>query len=144
MHKLNEKFNEKRKHVRIPAQFAILMKLDAEQFPNYTMEAEVINISEGGVLMTLPDHRNNNTDPKNQNYSFYYGDLQFESFMSWLQFSIPTSKEPIRVLGKPVWISKPGDHSQQCLLAMQFTHISSEDQSKINNFICSTIQAKDI
>ena len=126
---------DRRQFVRIPARFAVLMKLDSEKFPDYTMEAEVINLSEGGVLLSLPDKRTSELDDPENNTTFYYGDLEFESLMTWLQFFLPSNDQPIRVLGKPSWVNRPDSKNKQCLMAMQFTHISPEDRIKLSYFI---------
>lgn len=130
---------ERRQHVRIQARFAVMMKLDRDQFPHYTMEAEVVNISEGGVLLSLPHKQTSQNDTQDKGVSFYYGDLQLESLLTWLQFRLPSSGEPVRVVGKPTWIRRPDAESKQCLLALQFTHVSPEDQTKLSLFINQSI-----
>src|SRR5271169_5016167 len=85
--------SERRQHVRIQARFAVMMKLDRDKFPDYTMEAEVVNISEGGVLLSLPDKRTSQSGAQDIDTSFYYGDLQLESLLTWHQFRLPNSGE---------------------------------------------------
>ena len=131
----NNPIKERRQHVRIPARFAVMMKLDKELFPDYTMEGEILNVSEGGLLLSLPDKRKTNGDIQDRNIAFYYGDLNFESLMTWIQFVLPTDDEPLRILGRPTWVNRPNGQSKECLLAMKFTHISQEDHNKLLAFI---------
>ncbi len=127
--------SERRQHVRIQARFAVMMKLDGNKFPDYTMEAEIINISEGGVLLSLPDKRTSQNGGQDVDANIYYGDLQFESLLTWLQFRLPTSGELVRVVGIPTWVRRPEEKSNQCLLALRFTHVTPEDQERLSTFI---------
>jgi c-di-GMP-binding flagellar brake protein YcgR len=136
------RFSNRRQFTRIPARFVVMMKLDIKNLADYAIDAEIINISEGGMLLELRDIRSPEKGAKDELISFFFSNLQLHEQLLWLQFRLPNNPAVIQVISKPVWIDKSEDPEKDsgfCLLGVQYTKVPKEAQLAISQFIAARI-----
>ena len=117
------------------------LKLDIKSLVDYAIDAEIINISEGGLLMELRDIRSPNAGEQTDKASFFFGDLLLKEQLVWLQFRLPTDPSIIQAIGKPAWMEKPeSPNSGLCLLGIQFTELTPQSRRSIAHFIYTRLK----
>jgi len=106
---------ERRGHPRIP------LRLPTEYFPAGTTKGRIchtINISEGGVLLCLPEKIKNGQSMRVE--VFYYFDYELTSFDA---------------LGKVVWVERQEDSDREYRCALEFVNLSPDDLEKLKKFL---------
>lgn len=135
------RYIEHRQFPRIPARFVVMMKLDIKNLAEYAIDAEIINISEGGMLLELQDIKLPETGSENKKISLFYSNLRLQEQLLWLQFRLPTNTGVVQAIAKPVWIEKPTKpESGFCLLGVQYTQLMPEAQRAISYFIATQLK----
>ena len=137
----DNRFTERRQFTRIPARFVVMMKLDIKNLADYAIDTEIINISEGGMLLELRDIKSPETGTQNEKISFFFSNLQLHEQLLWLQFRLPNNPTVIQAIAKPVWIEEPPDaESGFCLLGVQYTQLIPETQRAIMRYISERLK----
>jgi c-di-GMP-binding flagellar brake protein YcgR len=139
---LDTRFSDRRQYTRIPARFVVMMKLDIKNLADYAIDAEIINISEGGMLLELRDFQSKEKGANNELISLFFSSLQLHEQLLWMQFRLPNNPAVLQVISKPVWVEKPEkqeENSGFCLLGVQYTKVPKEAQQAISQFIAARI-----
>ncbi|MDI6783364.1 MAG: PilZ domain-containing protein [bacterium] len=137
----DDRFTERRQFTRIPTRFIVMMKLDIKHLADYAIDAEIINISEGGMLLELRDIKSPETGTQNGKISFFFSNLQLHEQLLWLQFRLPNIANVVQAIAKPVWIEKPAAaNSGFCLLGVQYTQLMPEAQMAITRYISERLK----
>jgi c-di-GMP-binding flagellar brake protein YcgR len=139
---LDNRFSDRRQYTRIPTRFVVMMKLDIKNLADYAIDAEIINISEGGMLLELRDIQSPEKGSQNEHISFFFSNLQLHEQLLWLQFRLPNNPVVNQVIAKPVWIEKPEEREKDsgfCLLGVQYTKVPKEAQQAISQFIATRL-----
>ncbi|MFB3897229.1 MAG: PilZ domain-containing protein [bacterium] len=136
------RFTDRRQFTRIPARFVVMMKLDIKNLADYAIDAEIINISEGGMMLELRDIRSQEKGEHNELVALFFSSLQLHEQLLWLQFRLPNNPAVVQVISKPVWIEKTEEKDKNtgfCLLGVQYTKVPKEAQHAISQFISARI-----
>jgi c-di-GMP-binding flagellar brake protein YcgR len=136
------RFTDRRQYTRIPARFVVMMKLDIKNLADYAIDAEIINISEGGMMLELRDIRSQEKGAQNELVALFFSSLQLHEQLLWLQFRLPNNPAVVQVISKPVWIEKPEERAKEngfCLLGVQYTKVPKEAQLAISQFIAGRL-----
>ncbi|MCX7919367.1 MAG: PilZ domain-containing protein [bacterium] len=137
----DSRFIERRKFIRIPARFVVMMKLDINNLSDYAIDTEIINISEGGMLLELRETELHEPSSSAHPVSIYYHNLQLDGQLIWLQFRLPGNPQVIQAIAKPVWKKISIDSNGAIFhLGIQYTHILPEAQQAISQYITWQLQ----
>jgi len=137
----DSRFAERRQFTRIPARFVVMMKLDIKHLADYAIDTEIINLSEGGMLLELRDIKTLQTDSQNSKVAAFYSSLLLQDQLLWLQFRLPDNPIVIQVIAKVAWKEQPsGSENCICLLGVQFTQLTPETQRAISRYIIGQLK----
>jgi c-di-GMP-binding flagellar brake protein YcgR len=137
----DNRFAERRQFTRIPARFVVMMKLDIKNLGDYAIDTEIINISEGGMLLELRDIQSSETGTQHEKIAAFYSNLQLHEQLLWLQFRLPDNPMVIQTIAKPVWKEIPtGSKGEVYLLGIQYTRLFPEAQQAISRFITGQLK----
>ena len=121
---------ERRKHIRVPVKFLPLIDISPNENPNLIFEGNIVEISEGGVLIQLPDFEIANFIPPLKSPSLISSESEkLKNYKFWLNFSLPPKDNRIKALAQLIRVQ---EHFQ---LAMRFLEISDPDRIQIQKFV---------
>lgn len=121
---------ELRKHVRVPVKLYPVVNIRPAKDSHSIFNGNIIEISEGGVLIHLQNFDIASYISPLKEYPFPpSAAAMLKEYKLWLQFTLPEQYVQIKTLAQPV-------HAQnQYHLAFQFLHLSDPDRKKIKEFV---------
>lgn len=123
---------ERRKHTRTPVKFLLLIDISPNFDPNVVFEGNVLNISEGGVLIQLSDFQISKYVKPLEEMPLSSTETisqKLKDYKVWLNFILPDQDDRIKALSRIVRAE------ENYCLAMQFLEISDESRKLIRDYI---------
>ena len=124
--------NEKRKNTRIPIKFLLLIDISPNVDPNVIFEGDLLNISEGGVLVQLRDFKIARYIKPLEKFPPNSEEIvskQLREYKVWLNFTLPGVDYRIKTPARIVRAEK------NFRLAMQYLEIPEEAHKLIKDYI---------
>ena len=135
---MSENFQkERRKHLRVPVKFLPLIDISPNDDPKLIFQGNIVEISEGGLLIQLPNlDISSYIPPVKQTPLTPEGLYKLWEFKVWLNFSLPQHKNRIKVQAQLMRVSNRAESHQ---LALKFLDITSPERETIRDFVNSTV-----
>lgn len=128
-----ERRHFKRLDVSLPVRFLFIDAKESKELSE-TRSGHTIDISGGGLLLEV--------DRLNKEWK---KGLASGMIRVGLEFGVPTSSEPIRVLAKVIWLTKrkgPKKGRKKYLLGLNFIDITERDRDKILEYVVDSYLEK--
>ena len=127
---------ERRKYLRVPVKFLPLIDISSNDDPQLIFQGNIFEISEGGVLIKLPNIDITKYTPTvKQTTLTPEGLYKLWEYKVWLNFALPQQINRIKVQAQLMRVST---NPQNYQLALKFLEVPDSERESIRDFVNST------